>query len=91
MIMPEAANYSHLARRPRVATLRALIWTEEARFQGWSCSECAWVFSPSGPPKGNSLEEMKEHYERLRGKEFATHVCAEHPRGRKTQAKSSVL
>jgi rubredoxin len=89
-LMPEAENYSHLARRPTVAKLRALIWNEEARFQGWRCSECAWVFNPSGPPEGNSLVAMMEHYERLRDKEFATHVCAEHPRTTKTQPKSSL-
>ena len=40
-------------------------------------------FSPAleaGSPDGKSLEEMKEEYERLRDKEFAAHVCAEHPR-----------
>jgi hypothetical protein len=58
--------------------LRKLIWIEEPRFQGCGCSECAWTFKPSGPPTGNSLDEMKEIYERQRDKEFAIHVCAEH-------------
>ena len=75
--MPETATCSHLARRPSMATLRALIWIEEPRFQGCGCSECAWVFNPSGPPVGNSLAEMRENYEWLRDKEFAAHVCAE--------------
>ena len=30
--MPETVNYSYLARRPMVATLRALIWIEEGAF-----------------------------------------------------------
>ncbi len=84
--MPENATYSHLARRPRVVTLRTLIWTEEARFQGWRCSECAWAFSPSGQPTGNTLNDMMENYERLRDKEFAAHVCAEHPRPKHVKA-----
>jgi hypothetical protein len=84
--MPENLTYSGLARRPRVGTLRTLIWTKEARFQGWRCSKCAWVFSPSGQPTGNTLNEMMENYERLRDKEFAVHVCAEHPRPKHVKA-----
>jgi hypothetical protein len=57
-----------------------LIWIKEPRFLGFGCSECAWAFNPSGPPNGNSLQEMKEYYERLRDKEFASHVCTEYPR-----------
>jgi hypothetical protein len=34
---------------------------------------------------GNSLEEMKEIYERLRDKEFSIHVCAEYPRAEKAK------
>jgi len=62
-----------------------MIWIEESRFQGFDCSECAWTFKPSGPPTGNSFGEMKEIYERLRGDEFAIHVCAEHPRAKKAK------
>ena len=59
---------------------RKLVWICEQRFRGWGCSECAWVFNPSGTPIGISLDEMKENYERQREREFASHVCAEHPR-----------
>jgi len=57
---------------------RELIWIEQQRFAGWGCSECAWVFNPSGIPTGNSLDEMKRNYEQRRDKDFAAHVCAEH-------------
>ena len=77
--MPETAT------RPR-ATPRTLIWIEQPRFQGCGCSECAWVFNPSGAPAGNSLQEMKENYERRRDKEFAAHVCVEHPGAKNTKA-----
>lgn len=70
-----------------VATRRTLIWTEGSRFQGSGCSECAGGFSPSGPPTGNSLAEMMEKYERRRDKEFAAHVCAEHPRSKNAMFK----
>jgi hypothetical protein len=65
--------------------LRNLIWIESPRFQGCGCSECAWEFKPSGPPAGKSLDEMKEIFERQRDKEFAMHVCAEHPRAKKAK------
>jgi rubredoxin len=62
---------------------RKLEWVESQNFQGWACSECAWVFSPSWPLVGKSIDEMKTEFEQLRDKEFASHVCAEHPRPRK--------
>jgi rubredoxin len=62
---------------------RKLVWVERPNFQGWACSECAWVFSPSSPIVGNSIEEMKTKFGQERDKEFASHVCAEHPRATK--------
>jgi hypothetical protein len=62
---------------------RKLVWIVEERFWGWGCSECAWVFNPSGSPTGKSLEEMIRNYEQQRDKEFTSHVCAEHPRAAK--------
>jgi hypothetical protein len=64
---------------------RTLIWIDEQRFSGWGCSECACVFNPSGPPTGESLDEMKQSYERQRDKDFAAHVCAGHPRTKKVK------
>jgi len=61
---------------------RRLVWIDEPRFAGWGCSECAWVFNPSGPPSGDSLEEMMGQYERQRTLDFAAHVCAEHRRSK---------
>jgi len=59
---------------------RKLVWVERQNFQGWACTECAWVFNALGPLVGQSLDEMKSNYEKQRDKEFASHVCAEHPR-----------
>ena len=78
--MRETVAYSPVPRRPKVTMLRKLIWIEKPSFQGCACSECGWVFKPAGPPVGNSLDEMKEIYKRLRDKEFASHVCTEYPR-----------
>jgi hypothetical protein len=62
---------------------RKLVWTESLSFQGWVCSECAWVFNSSWPLVGKSIEEMKTSFGQERDKKFASHVCAEHPRAAK--------
>jgi hypothetical protein len=64
---------------------RKLVWIERQNFQGYGCSECAWVFNPSGAPTGKSLDEMKQKYEERRDKDFAAHVCTEHPRPKNTK------
>jgi hypothetical protein len=64
---------------------RKLVLIEEQRFWGWGCSECAWVFNPSGSPTGKSIYEMKQNYEQQRERAFAAHVCAQHPRVRNTK------
>ena len=64
---------------------RKLVWIKEQRFWGWGCSECAWVFNPSGSPTGKSLDEMKQNYEQQRDEEFAAHVCAENLRAKNTK------
>jgi hypothetical protein len=58
---------------------RKLVWLDGQNFQGWGCSECAWAFKPQGPLVGESIAEMKTHYERQRDQEFASHACADHP------------
>jgi hypothetical protein len=59
--------------------MRQMVWIKTTRIEAWACSECAWTFSPLDPPRGNSLEEMKQNYERQRDNEYASHVCADHP------------
>ncbi len=60
-------------------TMRKMTWVKSAHSELWSCSRCAWAFKPSGPPRGNSLDEMMQNFERQRDQEFASHVCAAHP------------
>jgi hypothetical protein len=62
--------------------MRRLVWIEDQTLQGFGCSECNWMFNPSGPPVGESLDEMKRKYEAQRDKEFAAHVCAKYPRAK---------
>jgi len=57
-----------------------MTWVKSANSELWACSQCAWAFKPSGPPLGNSLDEMMQNFERQRDQEFASHVCTEHPR-----------
>jgi hypothetical protein len=65
------------------ARRRKLLRVERQDFQGWVCSECAWVFKPLGPPADESIDEMKTHYKEQRDKEFAAHVCVKYPRATK--------
>jgi hypothetical protein len=81
--MPQTATNSRAVRHPKMAPPRELVWIEETHFLGWGCSDCAWLFNPSGSPVGDSIREMKENYLRLRDEECAAHVCAEHPRAKK--------
>jgi hypothetical protein len=64
---------------------RGLAWIQSQTFQGWGCSECDWKYKPSVAPAGATLDEMKKKYEGERDKEFAAHVCIEHPRGRRAK------
>jgi len=73
-----------------MAALRKLVWIEHDRFRGWGCSECAWVFNPSGAPTGKSLDEAKRNFELHRDKEFPLHVCADHPRAKSESTKHEV-
>jgi hypothetical protein len=85
--MPESATYSNRAKY--YDTPRALRWISETYFYGPACSRCAWLFRPTGPPTGISLQQMKEDYTRRCNGEFAAHVCAEHPRAAKTNVSSN--
>jgi hypothetical protein len=68
---------------------RRMIWIEQQRFRGWGCSECAWVFNPSGPAPGASFGEMMRNFELRRDREFTSHVCAHHARGKSTKSKDA--
>jgi hypothetical protein len=59
---------------------RRLVWIDETRCRAFGCSECAWVFNPSGSATGSSLSEAMRNFELQRDREFSSHVCADHPR-----------
>jgi hypothetical protein len=66
---------------------RKLVWVEGQGVNGWEgCSECAWVFIPSGPPLGESLNERARNLDVQLSEEFAAHDCAEHPRVKTAKA-----
>ena len=73
-----------------MSALRELVWIEHDRFRGWGCSECAWVFNPSGAPTGKSLDESKRNFELQRDKEFKLNVCADHPKAKSQSTKHDV-
>jgi hypothetical protein len=65
---------------PRSAAMRKCVWIHNQKFEGFGCSECNWVFKPSGPPVGVSLDEMKRTFEAQRDEAFAAHLCAKAPK-----------
>jgi hypothetical protein len=70
-----------------MAMSRRLVWIEQPQFRGFGCSECAWVFNPSGAPSGKTFDEMMRNFELQRDKAFRLHVCADHPRAKGTSGK----
>jgi hypothetical protein len=58
---------------------RKLVWIEQPHFGGFGCSECGWRFKPFNDPTGKSFDEMARNFEAQRDREFASHVCADHP------------
>jgi hypothetical protein len=65
----------------RESSPRKLVWVEGRGVAGWGCSECAWVFNPSGPLTGKTtLGEMAQNLEVQLCEEFASHDCPKHPR-----------
>jgi hypothetical protein len=65
---------------------RELKWIEKPNFWGWGCSECAWVFDATGTPTGESIDKMMQNYKQQRDRDFAGHVCAEHPGAKKPKS-----
>jgi hypothetical protein len=59
-----------------------LVWIESQSFAGWGCAECGWVFNPSGPPIGKSLDDMREHFQAQLSKQFRSHACVSRSRAR---------
>jgi hypothetical protein len=54
---------------------RKLVRIESKDFVGFGCSDCNWVFNPSGAVVGETIYEMKRKYLAERDKEFAAHFC----------------
>jgi hypothetical protein len=50
---------------------RKIVWVEGQNLVGCDCSECAWVFSPSGPPIGETVAEVKQNCQMQLPEEFA--------------------
>jgi rubredoxin len=60
-------------------SIAELVWIDRPNFLGWGCSQCEWIFHPTDPPTGETLDAMAHNFVTLRDKEFATHVCAKYP------------
>jgi hypothetical protein len=72
-----------MLRKGPQSSSRKLVWVVEAQnVKGWGCSACAWLFHPSGPPTGESLDEMKRNFQARCDREFTLHVWAAHRRAK---------
>jgi hypothetical protein len=54
---------------------RKLVRFASEGYLRFGCSDCNWVFNPSGAAVGETIDEMKRKYLAERDKEFAGHVC----------------
>jgi hypothetical protein len=59
---------------------RQLVWIEEPGFGGFGCSECGWRFEPSDASAGTTFEDLTVNLGLQLDQEFASHVCADHPK-----------
>jgi hypothetical protein len=74
-------------RQSQKRSPRKLVSLEGQGGTGWEgCSECAWVFIPSGSPLGGSLDEWILNLDVQLSEQFAAHDCAEHPRTKAAKA-----
>ena len=59
---------------------RQLSWVDDGKFEGWTCSECAWTYAI---PELLADPEAKNAYDRLASASFAKHVCEALPKKQK--------
>jgi hypothetical protein len=64
--------------------MRNMVWSKEKAFQGWTCSDCGWLYpNPNAigvdlPPTTDA--EGGKLYESQAMKVFEAHDCHEHPK-----------
>jgi hypothetical protein len=58
---------------------REMVWIDQPLIRGWGCSQCAWVYNPLDIPVGKTFDAMMRTFESNRDKEFASHICNQHP------------
>jgi hypothetical protein len=83
-----AAPRTTMGAATRADMSRKLVWVEQTGLRCWGCSECAWVFNPSGALTGKSFDEAKRNFELQRDKEFTLHVCAQSPKSQEPKRKA---
>ena len=52
---------------------RQLTWVDDGKFEGWTCSECAWTYPI---PELLADPEAKAAYDRIASANFTKHACA---------------
>jgi hypothetical protein len=68
--------------------MRKMEWVKEKTFEGWTCSECGWLFpnprlhvTDSKADESQILEELNQ----LARDSFERHICNVHPKTPSTQ------
>ncbi|HZQ24835.1 MAG TPA: hypothetical protein VFA89_18750 [Terriglobales bacterium] len=56
---------------------RALVWVDEKRFQGWTCSRCDWNYPVPSLLTGT---EARSAFDRLANTKFQEHDCGKYPK-----------
>ena len=51
---------------------RQLTWVHDGKFEGWTCSECAWTYPI---PEFLADPEAKAAYDRIASANFTKHAC----------------
>src|SRR5437773_10899103 len=64
---------------------RRLTWVDDGKFQGWTRSECAWMYPI---PEFLSDPEAKAAYDRIASANFRKHACPTTPNEQKEQKPS---
>ena len=75
-IVPVSAREGSMHHKSQGHLLRRLVWIEKLNCGGWACSDCGWIFRPSGPFKGESLQEVTEAFQAKLYEEFESHDCS---------------
>ena len=66
---------------------RQLTWIDDGKFEGWTCSECAWTYPI---PELLADPEAKAAYDRIASANFRKHACRATPEEQKPSHQGNI-